>query len=128
MSFAIATLLYLFSFDVYYFLLKFYALIVSPLKYILYRSYKQAKIFYSPAEASILIQQGLGSSGLKSHLLYVITSYYHLSTHVYYDFNDARSLGCTHAPVRTCSFDFIEKIKQLHYPAPLSLPLGLIPN
>jgi hypothetical protein len=35
MSFAIITLLYLFSFDVYYFLLKFHVLIVSPLKYIL---------------------------------------------------------------------------------------------
>jgi hypothetical protein len=35
MSFAIITHLYLFSFDVYYFLLKFHVLIVSPLKYIL---------------------------------------------------------------------------------------------
>jgi hypothetical protein len=35
MSFAITTLLILSSFDVYYFLLKFHAQIVSPLKYIL---------------------------------------------------------------------------------------------
>jgi hypothetical protein len=35
MTFAITTLLILSSFDVYYFLLKFHALIVSPLKYIL---------------------------------------------------------------------------------------------
>jgi hypothetical protein len=38
MTFAITTLLILSSFNVYYFLLKFYALIVSPLKYILYSS------------------------------------------------------------------------------------------
>jgi hypothetical protein len=44
MSFAIITLLYLFSFDVYYFLLKFHVLIASPLKYIRY--------IYSKADAS----------------------------------------------------------------------------